>query len=230
MHSGVIQPVKILASCGDFSGTQNSISAHLSFSFAQSWSSALLWLRLHRSAIAAVFVVLYLMSACPLLHAVNEPPFGLDHRITWTTSRVIGSPEPPLPYTVEKTFTNITWQQPLFIIAEPGTDRLFVVQQNGETNRPARVLRLHDNPGTAEVETFLAISDRLVYSFAFHPGYRTNSYIYLFSNGPTSETNRLNRISRFTAGRQPPKRCDPESEQVIIEWRSMGHEDRKSVV
>src|SRR5688572_3325607 len=47
----------------------------------------------------------------------DEPPFGLEHRIPWTTSRVVGSPDPPLPYTVEKTFTNIQWQQPLFIIA-----------------------------------------------------------------------------------------------------------------
>ncbi len=177
-----------------------------------------------RSVIAPTFVFIWLMFSGPLLHAADEPPFGLDRRIPWTTSRVVGSPEPPLPYTVEKTFTNITWQQPIFITAEPGTDRLFVIQQNGETNRPARVLRLHDDPGTDQVENFLAISNRLVYSFAFHPGYRTNGYIYLFSNGPTSETNRLNRISRFTVGRQPPQRCDPGSEQVIIEWRSMGHD------
>ncbi|MBI3852587.1 MAG: PQQ-dependent sugar dehydrogenase [Verrucomicrobia bacterium] len=171
-----------------------------------------------------MFFAIWLMFGWPLLHAADEPPFGLDHRIPWTTSRVIGSPEPPLPYTVEKTFTNIQWQQPIFITAESGTDRLFVIQQNGETNRPARVLRLRDDPNTAQVETFLAISNRLVYSFAFHPGYRTNGYIYLFSNGPTPETNRLNRISRFTVGRQPPQPCDPKTEQVILEWRSMGHD------
>ena len=154
----------------------------------------------------------------------DEPPVGLDHRIPWTTSRVIGSPEPPLPYTVEKVFTNIAWQQPIFITAEPQTDRLFVIQQGGESNKPSRILQLRDDPSTDQAGTFLTISNRLVYSFEFHPGYRTNGHIFVFSNGPTPETNRLNRISRFTIERQSPQRCDPESEQVIIEWRSMGHD------
>lgn len=169
-------------------------------------------------------VVVWLLIGTPPLHAADGSPFGLTNRIPWTTSRLIGLPEPPLPYSVEKTFTNIQWQQPLFITAEPGTDRLFVIQQGGETNKPSRILQLRDDLNTSQVETFLTISNRLVYSFAFHPGYRTNGDIYLFSNGPTPETNRLNRISRFTVGRQPPRRCDPGSEQVIIEWPSMGHD------
>src|SRR6187455_2046542 len=114
-------------------------------------------------------VGIWLMSGGPLLHAADEPPFGLDHRTPWTTSRVIGSPDPPLPYTVEKIFTNVTWQQPLFITAEPGTDRLFVVQQGGETHKPSRILQLRDDPHSAQAETFLTISNRLVYSFTFHP-------------------------------------------------------------
>jgi hypothetical protein len=53
------------------------------------------------------------LAACVLicgltpLHGADEPPFGLDHRIPWTTSRLAGSPEPPSPYSVEKTFTNL---------------------------------------------------------------------------------------------------------------------------
>lgn len=154
----------------------------------------------------------------------GEQPFGLDHRNPWTTSQVAGSPEPPLPYTVEKSFTNLIWQQLIFITAEPETDRLFVIQQSGNSNMPPGVVAFRDEAGTAHAESFLALSNRLVYSFEFHPGYRTNGYIYLFSNLPTSETNRLNRISRFTVARQPPQKCEAESEQVIIEWRSMGHD------
>src|SRR6266498_5860511 len=58
-----------------------------------------------------------------VLHAA-EPPYGIDRRIPWTTSRVVGSPDPPLPYTVEKTFTNITWKEPVFITPEPDSKRL----------------------------------------------------------------------------------------------------------
>ena len=137
------------------------------------------------------------------LQAAHKQPFGIDHRVPWTTSRLIGSPDPPLPYTVEKTFTKVKFERPIFIIAEPGTERLFIIQQGGETNKPSVILQLRDDPNTDEAETFLSITNRLVYSFIFHPGYRTNGFVYLFSNGPTPETNRLDRISRYTVERQP---------------------------
>src|SRR5437667_3999560 len=59
-----------------------------------------------------------------VLQAAAEPPYGIDRRIPWTTSRVIGSPDPPLPYTVEKTFTNTSLRAPIFITPEPDTDSL----------------------------------------------------------------------------------------------------------
>jgi len=34
----------------------------------------------------------------------------------------------------------------------------------------------------------------------------------------------MNRISRFTVGRQPPRHVDPKSEESIIEWKSGGHD------
>src|SRR5437667_6640186 len=80
------------------------------------------------------------------IHAAEEQPFGLDHRIPWTNSQVIGSPDPPLPYTVEKTFTKIKWQQPIFITPEPDSDSLLVVQQGGEKEKPSRILRVRDDP------------------------------------------------------------------------------------
>src|SRR5213075_1890638 len=106
----------------------------------------------------------------------------------------------------------------------PDTDYLLVVQQGGEKERPSKILRVRDDPHADAVETFLEVSNRLVYSVAFHPGYRTNGYLFVFSNGPTGEKERTNRISRFTVERQAPHRCDARSEQVIIEWRSAGHD------
>src|SRR5690242_9999877 len=84
-----------------------------------------------------------------------ERPFGIDHRIEWSTSRLVGSPDPPLPYTVEPIFTQLKWDRPIFITAEPGTDRLFVIQQGGETNKPSRILGLRDEPNPKQVEAFL---------------------------------------------------------------------------
>ena len=160
----------------------------------------------------------------------NDAPFGLERRVPWTTSRVVGSPDPPLPYAVEKTFTNIQWRAPLYVAAEPGTNFLFVILQGGEKDRPSKLLRVRDAADTAATETVLTVSNRLLYSVAFHPGYRTNGVLYLFSNGPTSRGERTNRISRFTrAGKKltawdAGPYLDHDSEKSIIEWRSAGHD------
>ncbi len=158
------------------------------------------------------------------LQAGEKEAYGIDHRIPWTTSRLTGSPDPSLPYTVERTFAKIKLERPLFMIAEPQSDRLFVIEHGGESNKPSRILAWRNDPKTDHADLFLAVTNRMVLSFTFHPSYRTNGYIYVFSNGPTSETNRLNRISRYTVGRRAPYPCNENSELTIIEWRSMGHD------
>src|SRR5688572_1448837 len=85
----------------------------------------------------------------------DEPTFGLEKRIPWTTSRVVGSPDPPLPYTVEKTFAKIKLRSPIYAAAEPDTDRLLVIEQGGEKDRPSRILRVRDDAGTERIETLL---------------------------------------------------------------------------
>lgn len=161
---------------------------------------------------------------CTLFAADEQPPFGIDHRIPWTTSRVAGSPDPPLPFTVEKTFTNIAWQSPVFLTPEPDTGALLIVLAGGERKRPSRILRVPDDPNTSQTETVFDVSDRLIYSVAFHPQYRTNGHLYVFFHASTGDLKDTNRISRFTIGREGPRRCDPLSERVIIEWNSAGHD------
>ena len=171
----------------------------------------------------ALIVLGIAASFCGVRAAEEEKPFGIDHRIPWTTSRVVGSPEPPLPYAVEKIFTNIAWKAPVFIAPEAETDYLLVVQAGGEQDRPSKVLRVRDDLAADHAETFLELSNRFIYSFVFHPGYRTNHHLYVFTHGSSAEFARTNRISRFTVD-QAAHRCDPHSEQVIIEWHSEGHD------
>ena len=170
-----------------------------------------------------ISIAALLLTACTVL-AGAEQPYGIQQRIAWTTSRVLGSPDPPLPYTVEKIFTNLQWRAPIFLALEPGTDHLLVVLTGGETERPSRILRVRDDPGATEAETFLQLSNRLIYSLAFHPGYLTNSQLFMFTHGSAAEFARTNRISRFRVERGKSHRCDPASEQVILEWRSEGHD------
>ncbi len=112
----------------------------------------------------------------------------------------------------------------MYVKTEPGTDWLVVVQQGGEKNKPAKVLRVHDEWAADQVHPLLEMPGRLVYGVTFHPKYEDNGFLFVFSNGPTGQSERQNRISRFTVSRTAPHPCDPESEQVIIQWRSMGHD------
>jgi glucose/arabinose dehydrogenase len=179
-------------------------------------SRALGWL-------ALVAAVLFTWSLTPTA-AGEERPYGLEHRELWTTSRLVGSPDPPPPYTVEKTYTQIQWRLPLYIAAEPGTDSLLIVLQGGERDRPSQVLRVRDDPEASETEVLLEMEGRLIYAVAFHPTYVESGHLYVFSNGPTGEAERFNRVSRFTVERTPPFRCDSQSENTILEWSSAGHD------
>jgi uncharacterized repeat protein (TIGR03806 family) len=153
-----------------------------------------------------------------------ERPFGLESRPPWTHSRLSGSPEPPLPYTVEKTFTKIEWKAPIYLADEPGTDRLWVVLRGGEKDSPSRIVRVVDDPDADQVETLLEIPGKLVYAVCFHPDYRTNGFVYVFANGPTSEPQRNDRISRYTVTRGATTNIDPATEQVVLQWPSAGHD------
>ena len=55
-------------------------------------------------------------------------PFGLTKRIPWTTSRVVGSPEPPPPYRLKRVFPRLKFQGPVCIAQEPETNRLMVAE------------------------------------------------------------------------------------------------------
>ena len=94
----------------------------------------------------------------------QQQPFGIDHRIPWTTSQVIGSPDPPLPYTVETVFTNLTWKEPVFVTPEPGSKRLFVVLAGGEKERPSKILSITNEVNADKPETFLEVPGWLIYS------------------------------------------------------------------
>src|SRR5215218_6965608 len=77
------------------------------------------------------FMMLSVLSTLVLVAAgvsVTEKPA----RVPWTTSRLTGSPDPPLPYRLERAFpkigfTNLVDMQPM-----PGTSRLAAVEQSGK--------------------------------------------------------------------------------------------------
>jgi uncharacterized repeat protein (TIGR03806 family) len=155
-----------------------------------------------------------------------EKPFGLAKRVPWTTSRMVGSPDPPAPYHLERVFPKIKFKGPVCIAQEPGTNRLLVAENEGKIFAFSR-----DNPDTDSSELFFDFK-RSLYAFSFHPKYKENGQIFVFSPVPPADAPepKMSRVSRFETGLSAPRRIKPESEKVIIEWPSGGHNGGEAII
>lgn len=153
------------------------------------------------------------------LAVAGKRPYGIEERTLWTHSRVVGSPEPPLPYRLVRSFARLTFEQPVYMIPEPGSNRIFLVEYGGK-------ILTFEEAADAEQTSLFRDMQRNTYSITFHPDYVKNGFVYVFSNGPKSETQRgrHNRISRFRTTGDSPRRCIPDSETIILEWASAGHD------
>ncbi len=188
---------------------------------------------------AAAFVALAatgsgsLLAADPVPSSSNavpkrqQPPSPvLLRRVPWTTSRVIGSPEPPHPYRLERAFPHHKFHNPVYLTPEPGTDRLLVVEYSDATVRAIK-----DDPNSKEESVILQFpagkeKKAEIFSLVFHPNYQQNRLVYIFGNirnlkGPRDEHN---EIVRFRVSSKAPFVILPESGEVIIKWASAGHD------
>ncbi len=155
-------------------------------------------------------------------HAEGDKPFGIEKRVAWTTSHVVGSPDPALPYVAVKAFPKLHVEKPLYILEEPGTKNFLLLQHLQYWAGPSRLLRFENDPEVDHAEPMLNIN-RLVYGMTLHPDFIHNGYIYLIGNGPVNAAVHTDRISRYTIDRKTGK-IDPASELAIIEWESNGHD------
>jgi uncharacterized repeat protein (TIGR03806 family) len=152
----------------------------------------------------------------------TERRFGLERRIPWNDSRVVGSPEPILPYKVVRAFPKLTIKQPLSMTPEPGRKRLFVLQHLGFWAGPGRLLAVADDQSASEAE-LLVETDGLAVGIAFHPDYERNGFVYVGLNGPINDPKKKTQVMRYTVSREPPHGIDAASKRLIIEWPSNGH-------
>ena len=154
-------------------------------------------------------------------------PVGMNRRIPWNTSHLAGSPDPPLPFTVENAFPKLKWNHPLYIATEPQTGRVLIIERDEyKTGVVARISRISNKRRTKRVEMILEAEDRIIYGLTYHPDHKNNGIVYVFSNGPWQgrRGKGKNRISSYVVERQPPYRWNLDSQQIIIEWPSEGHD------
>ncbi|MCA9131995.1 MAG: PQQ-dependent sugar dehydrogenase [Planctomycetales bacterium] len=151
----------------------------------------------------------------------DSPPPGIERREPWTTSRIVGSPEPPLPYITERVFPKLQFNHCLELTTAPGSDRLFVVEQFG------KVFSFVDDEATAEADLVVDFAQDIpgvkhVYALAFHPDFATNRYCYVcYILAPGQEDG--THVSRFEMSDTNPPTIDVASETPLLTWLSGGH-------
>ncbi len=153
-----------------------------------------------------------------------NPP-AIAKRTPLTTSKLIGTPEPPPPYRVKRIYPDLAFSHPLGVMHQPGSDRLWVWTQ-GQDGNGGKILRFVDTPDARETElVYEADKDRILFDICFHPKFTENGYVLIGSNGKGSAgfEGKTTRVSRFKLDPKPPYAFDPASEEVLIEWLSDGH-------
>ena len=148
-------------------------------------------------------------------------PFGIETLPKLTTSKVLGSPEPPPPFTVERIFPNLPLEHAVTIVKQPKSDWVWVVTQP-RSYAPASLYRFRNQPAANELEKLIAADgDAALYAVTFHPQFAENGYVFVGSNGSYGGPKR-SRVTRYRVDPQSGA-FDAASATVMIEWESDGH-------
>ncbi|WP_169975823.1 PQQ-dependent sugar dehydrogenase [Tautonia rosea] len=167
-------------------------------------------------------------SASTITAEAHAPPQTVSNdsdaqeRFPWTTSRMVGSPEPPRPYSVEVAFPHLTFDRPVELVSVPGTNRLAIAELGG------KILTFPDDPLQAvTTDVMFDVRPRHprftnLYGLAFHPEFAQNGRLFVcYTIGHDEEDG--TRVSEFRVNSNDPLRVDPDSERILITWYSGGH-------
>ncbi|MBC8355150.1 MAG: PQQ-dependent sugar dehydrogenase [Planctomycetes bacterium] len=137
------------------------------------------------------------------------------------SSRVIGSPDPPLPYRVRRVLPELELSNPITVVREPDGKRLYFIDQDPNY----QLCRTEADGGNGKFETLLDFDKAVAYSIAFHPQYSANGFLYIGSNYSVSEDGKTKhcRVTRYTVSRDAKQFIDPATALIIIQWESNGH-------
>lgn len=158
-------------------------------------------------------------------------------RPAWTTSKIIGSPEPPPPLRQVLRFPKLKFNQPLYIERDPANQRLWVI------TREAKLFSFPDDSTVQEPDLFVDLRAEFnnlepqesgqgvgsALGMAFHPDYPAVPVCWIFytmtgKNGKDHPADGT-RLSRFnvTFNDDGVPKCDTSSERVLLKWLQGGH-------
>ncbi len=162
----------------------------------------------------------------------NEPRAAEPKsRVAWTTSKVVGSPEPPPGFKIVNPFPNVLLKNPLLITHMPGTNRMVVAEQAGKIhtfpNTPDAKPELFFDPADLKTikSTPNATGFEATYGLVFHPKFVDNRtcFVCYTVKGKGSNLPDGSRVSRFKVSDTNPPKIDVASEEIVLTYLQGGH-------
>ncbi|MEO8018160.1 MAG: PQQ-dependent sugar dehydrogenase [Pseudomonadota bacterium] len=135
----------------------------------------------------------------------TPPVGGLDARPSNTTCLAGAPPSSTVAVAVQRAFPNLTFQQPIAMLQEPGNSaRWYVVQKTGS-------VRVFDNTANASTtREFInlaslltsnpnsATDERGLLGMAFHPNYPTDPRVFFYYTATDTTLGLVDRVSQFS--------------------------------
>ncbi len=168
--------------------------------------------------VAALLASVVLVSGTVALAAEPAAP---KQRTAWTTTRFAGTPDPAPPYRVEPAFPKLTFDRPVLLDSIPGTNHLVVGEVGG------KVVSFPNDPAASRTDLALDLASgrpgaSALYGLAFHPKFEASRQVFLCYVAKNDDPDGT-RVSRFVARSVDPLKIDPASEEILLTFRSGGH-------
>jgi len=143
---------------------------------------------------------------------------GIEKRIFWNDSKILGTPDPPAPYRLDVAFPKIQFDQPLAMATITGANRFLIAERYG------KIYSFNNDKKSSQKDLVLDL-DRTVFGVTAHPKFLQNGFIYVTSLVSSREESdpRGSRVSRFKVTNKNTMSADPKSELVLLEWPTGGH-------
>jgi glucose/arabinose dehydrogenase len=178
---------------------------------------------IHMSSVTNCVVRIGLLAAlgANALLAIAANPL---ERVANTTLRMPSTP-PVYGFQFTNALPGVTFVNPMAIVTAPGdSNRLFIVERAGRiavvTNLAAPTRTIYLDISSRVITT----NDCALSGMAFHPGFATNGFLYVFYTGlDTTAGNQANSLhdilARYTAGSPTTNSVSASTEQKLIRQR-----------
>jgi putative heme-binding domain-containing protein len=171
--------------------------------------------------VVATFVEVACLSIAVVLFGAPALSGAEKEAVRWTSSRLKGSPEPPMPYRIKPAYGGMTFDRPVLVEPVPGSNWMIAGEVAG------KLVAFEDKDDTAEK---IVVGDlkamhadcTALYGLAFHPDFPKDRRVYVcyVLGGESADGTKL---AEFRMTEDMPPRLDLKSERRLLHWKGGGH-------